>query len=88
MRIKEQGYNSALSVLRLTKRYSNERLEIACELALTKIRVPRYSHLKSILSSNQDQLYLAKKSESKIKELNQSVQGYVRGSEYYGGGDN
>ena len=88
VRIKEQGYNSALSVLRMTKRYSNERLEIACELALTKIRVPRYSHLKSILSSNQDQLYLAKKSESKIKELNQSVQGYVRGSQYYGGGDN
>ncbi|NLB81765.1 MAG: IS21 family transposase [Clostridiaceae bacterium] len=70
VRIKEQGYNSALSVLRLTKRYSNERLEIACELALTKIRVPRYSHLKSILSSNQDQLYLAKKSENKIRELN------------------
>jgi transposase len=87
VRIKEQGYNSALSVLRLTKRYSNERLEAACELALTKIRVPRYSHLKSILSSNQDHLHLAKKSETQIKELHQSVQGYVRGSDYYGGGD-
>ncbi len=88
VRIKEQGYNSALSVLRLAKRYSNERLEAACELALTKIRVPRYSHLKSILSSKQDQLHLARKPETQIKELHQSVQGYVRGSEYYGGGDN
>ncbi len=88
VRIKEQGYNSALSVLRLTKRYPNERLEVACELALTKIRVPRYSHLKSILSSNQDQLYLATKSKTQIKELHQSVQGYVRGPQYYGGGDN
>ena len=87
VKIKEQGYNSALSVLRMTKRYSNERLETACEIALTKIRTPRYSHLKSILSSNQDQLYLAKKSETQIKELHQSEQGYVRGSEYYGGGD-
>lgn len=88
VKIKEQGYNSALSVLRLSKRYSNERLETACEIALTKIRTPRYSHLKTILSSNQDQLYLTKKSETKIKELHQSEQGYVRGSEYYGGGDN
>jgi len=54
VKIKEQGYNSALSVLRMSKRYSNERLETACEIALTKIRTPRYSHLKSILSSNQD----------------------------------
>lgn len=85
--IKEQAYNSSLSVLKLSKSYSAERLEISCEIALGRIRVPRYSHLKSILSTNQDQLYLAKRAESQSKVLNQSVQGYVRGASYYGGGD-
>lgn len=87
VRIKEQGYNSALSVLRLSKTYSAERLEVACELALEKIRSPRYKNLKAILSSNQDQLFLSKKAETRSKDLNQTVQGYVRGSQYYGGGD-
>lgn len=87
VRVKEQGYNSALSVLRLSKTYSSERLEIACELALDKVRSPRYKNLKAILSSNQDQIFLSKKAETKSKELNQTVQGYIRGSQYYGGGD-
>jgi transposase len=87
VRIKEQGYNSALSVLRLSKTYSAERLEAACDLALEKIRSPRYKNLKAILSSNQDQLFMSKKAETRSKELNQTVQGYVRGSQYYGGGD-
>lgn len=31
--IKEQGYNPCLSVLRLSRTYTDARLEIACELA-------------------------------------------------------
>lgn len=87
VRIKEQGYNSALSVLRLSKTYSAERLEVSCELALERLRSPRYKNLKAILSSNQDEVFLSKKAETKFKELNETVQGYVRGSQYYGGGD-
>lgn len=87
VRVKEQGYNSALSVLRLSKAYATERLEAACELALERIQSPRYKTLKAILSSNQDQIFLSKKFEAKTKELHQSIQGYVRGSQYYGGGD-
>ncbi len=85
--IKEQGYNSALSVLKLAKSYSEKRLEVACELALTNIRVPRYHHLKTILSGNQDKVYLAQKEEQSIKERSKQVQGYVRGASYYGGYD-
>jgi len=87
VRIKEQGYNAALSILRLSKTYSPDRLEAACEFALEQIRSPRYKNLKAILSSNQDQVFLSKKAEIKSKSLNQTVQGYVRGSEYYSGGD-
>lgn len=87
VKIKEQGYNASLSVLRLAKNYTENRLEVACEIALARIRTPRYNHLKALLSSNQDILHLAKKSELETKELNDSVQGYVRGSDYYGGGN-
>lgn len=33
--IKEQGYNPALAVLRLSNKYSEARLEAACEFAIT-----------------------------------------------------
>ncbi|WP_170233196.1 hypothetical protein [Sporomusa termitida] len=49
MKIKEQGYNACLSVLRLSKTHTNTRLETACELALPQFRSPRYRHLKAIL---------------------------------------
>ena len=81
--IKEQGYNSSLSVLRLSKAYSEARLETACELALTKVRMPRYHHLKTILSSNQDKIFLANKQTENKGQHNS--EGYVRGPEYYGG---
>jgi len=40
VKIKGQGYNPSLSVLRLSKTYLEDRLETACELALTKVRMP------------------------------------------------
>lgn len=87
VRIKEQGYNSSLSVLRLSKTYTDERLEVACELALDQMRSPRYRNLKAILSSNQDKIYSSKKSEAETRERNKTVTGYVRGPEYYTGGE-
>ena len=83
VKIKEQGYNPSLSVLRLGKTYSESRLEIACELALTRIRTPRYYHLKSILAANQDQIYLENK--AALIQPQKPSGGYVRGAEYYGG---
>ena len=81
--IKEQGYSPTLSVLRLSKNYSQERLETACELALSKYRTPRYKHLKAILSANQDKAF------SEVREKRQQNEspslGYLRGADYYGG---
>ena len=85
VKIKEQGYNPSLSVLRLSKTYSEARLEAACEMALTKVRTPRYHHLKAILAANQDRIYLEKKN---ISQENLSASGYVRGAEYSGGDSN
>jgi transposase len=83
VKIKEQGYNPSLSVLRLGKAYSESRLETACELALTRVRTPRYHHLKSILSANQDQIYMNNKTAP--IQSQKLTDGYVRGAEYYGG---
>lgn len=84
VKVKEQGYNSCLSVLRLSKTYTDKRLEAACELALTQFRSPRYRHLKAILDANQDKLYQEAKTTKKSVQEADDV-GYVRGSAYYGG---
>lgn len=84
--IKEQGYNPALAILRLSNKYSEARLEAACEFAIAKgITKPRYHHLSSILAANQDELYLKEK---KTDAKKNSSMGYLRGSDYYGGGNN
>ena len=74
--IKEQGYNPSLSVLNLSKKYSDGRLETACELALTRgIRSPRYHHINAILSANQDKHYLEQKA---LPVIDDSSMGYLR----------
>ena len=79
--IKEQGYNPSLAVLRLSKDYTEDRLEAACEFAIVKgIKKPRYHHLKAILAANQDKLYLESK---KCKGPDDDTMGYLRGSDYY-----
>lgn len=82
--IKEQGFNPTLAVLRLSNKYSEARLEAACEFAIISgIRKPRYHHLNSILASNQDQIYLESRKEKKKSD---APMGYLRGSSYYAGG--
>ncbi len=84
--IKEQGYNPALAVLRLSNKYSEARLEAACEFAVTNgIKKPRYHHLSSILAANQDEIYMEQK---KASDRAKTPMGYLRGSDYYGGGRN
>ena len=51
----EQGYRSALGVLSLNRKYGPERLEVACERALTNNTVS-YSSVRSILSSGLDRV--------------------------------
>ncbi len=70
-------------MLRLSNKYSEARLETACELAITRgIKKPRYHHLSAILSSNQDKTYLDEKNTEPKQDASM---GYRRGSDYYGG---
>ena len=82
VQIKEQAYNPALAVLRLSKTYTEERLENAAELALKRgARVPRYHHLSSILSANQDIIYVQQKNEPPNPDS--ASMGYLRGAACY-----
>ena len=49
----EQTYNSCLGVLRLGDKYGNDRLEAACQRALTAYKVT-YTIIKNILERNMD----------------------------------
>lgn len=83
--VKEQGFNPALSVLKLAQKYSDERLETACRIALEQgIKSPRYVHLNSILSTNQDIEYKAKLAKMvKRSQVSPENSRYTRGASYY-----
>jgi transposase len=51
----EQGYRSCLGILRLGKRYGNERLEAACARAVS-VRARSYRHVESMLKNGLDRL--------------------------------
>lgn len=76
--IVEQGFNSALAVLHLTSRFEKERIERASEIALSQIASPRYSHLKSILSSGKD-----KEKSEQARSKAQATKGILKGSSYF-----
>lgn len=81
--VDEQGLDAALAVLRLTRRYSAERVEVACRIALAgPVRSPRYGHLHPILATGQDRSGPLRPP----REVPAEQGGYVRGADYYAGG--
>lgn len=85
--VEEQGLDPVLAVLRLTKRYSRARVERACEIALeSRVRSPRYAHLKPILETGQDQTGKRQPRFEPAALPPADPAGYVRGADYYAGG--
>ena len=83
--VDEQGLDAALAVLRLTRRYSAARVEVAAEIALSsRVRSPRYAHLRPILETNQD--HPDGRSPWSEPAMIGKPAGYVRGADYYAGG--
>lgn len=80
--IDEQGLDAALAVLRLSRRYSGQRVEAAAGIALVSVYSPRYAHLRPILESRQDQHRHAAEQPASATDAG----GYVRGAHYYAGG--
>lgn len=72
----EQGYRSCLGILRLGKRYGDERLEAACARAVA-VRARSYRHVESILKHGLDRIAAAPAAQSPIQHEN------IRGTAYY-----
>jgi transposase len=75
----ELGYRACLGVLRLGKRYSNERLEAACRRAIA-MNVCSYRSIKSILENSLDRDPLTP---VQIPVAHSEVHPNVRGAGYY-----
>lgn len=79
VKLKEQAYNPALSVLNLSEKYGAERLEAACAHALPRLTSPRYKHIKAILESSLDQAG----ARSHGNDGDDGPHGHVRGADYH-----
>jgi transposase len=74
----EQGYRSCLGILRLAKRYGDERLEAAAGRAVS-VGARSYRHVDSILKHGLDRLPLTAEEQPSPVLLHDNV----RGPDYY-----
>ena len=73
----EHGYRSCLGLLSLARRFSEARLEAACEVALS-LGTYRYQHVKDILQNGRDKVG------APVADKWQSPEhAHVRGAKYY-----
>ena len=76
----EQGYRSCLGILRLGKRYGDDRLEAACARG-HRARARSYRHIESILKNGLDRVDPAEAKRKPQPSL--PLHENVRGSDYY-----
>ena len=74
-KVEQQGYKSCMTLLKLSDKFTTERLEAACTKALSYTSRPNYKTITSILNSGGD------KPQSKPAAPN--PHGFLRGAEYY-----
>lgn len=84
-RVEEQAYRVCLSLLKLADKYSTERLENACRVALKHISSPRYKNIRLIMEAGQDLKESEKKTETPFSKDPVNRYTHLRGASYYGG---
>ena len=78
-KVEQQGYKACIGLLKLSDKYTPQRLENACRKALTFTPSPSLKNVQAILASGQD------KQDKPQTVTNSSKYGFTRGNEYYGG---
>ena len=72
-RVEEQAYKGCLSLLKLADKYSAQRLENACRVALVHLVSPRHKNIRLILEAGQDRRETERKSPSGITKQDDPV---------------
>lgn len=78
VKVREQGYNPSLSILRLSKKHTKQEFELACEYALNKLSSPRYKDIKAVLHSQVINTLI-----NKTEEDDDQKRGIMRGADYF-----
>ena len=81
-KVEQQGYKPCAGLMKLADKYTPDRLEHACERALSYTPEPSLKNITVILQNGQD-----KRSHEKPASKSGSKYGITRGASYYGGGD-
>ena len=73
-----------MSILKLADKYTAQRLENACAIALEHIPNPTYKNIRLILEAGQDGI-ISKENEDDTYEDDTSIQEHaiLRGADYY-----
>lgn len=79
-RVEQQTYSSCMGLLKLAEKYSAERLESACEKALTYTASPSYKSIKNILIAGKE--YPVKDHPTAAESTGKKY-GITRGASYY-----
>lgn len=76
--VEQQTYRSCMGLLKLTDRYSSDRLEAACKKALSYTSSPSYKSIKNIIVTMTDTASVDSADETANK-----AHGITRGADYY-----
>jgi transposase len=79
-RVEQQAYRSCIGLLKLADKYSETRLETACEKALSFTATPSYKSVKNILTASKKEKF-----DGKNNKTVHNQHGITRGANYYGG---
>ena len=81
-RVEHQSYRSCMGLLRLAEKHTPQRLEAACERALSYSGRPSYKSIKNLLAAMKadPEAFAAPEQEEQTKP-----RGITRGARYYGG---
>jgi len=55
-RVEQQSYRSCMGILKLAEKYSAQRLEAACKIALSYTATPSYKSIKNILAAGKERI--------------------------------
>jgi len=81
-KVEQQGYKGCMALLKLSDKFSAQRLEAACAKALSFSHRPGYKSIEAILRSGQDKINDTTKA---VSSPEPSKFGLTRGANYYKG---